>query len=219
MGIAIAASSVWASLKRHSVEPSPRRSGPTWSELLSSHAKGLMACAFFHVDTVLLRRFYVFVFIYHDSRRIRIVGVTANPVTGWVTRQARNISMTLADEANEVRSLIRDRDTKYTASFDAVYAAGGTRNIKTRIGAPRANAICERVIGTLRRECLERMLILGRRHLETVLIEYVEHYNSHCPRRSLGQRAPSALDTTPALIGDVGLARLRRSDRLGGLIQ
>ena len=177
-----------------------------------------MACDFFHVDTVLLRRLYVLVFIHHDSRRVRIVGVTANPATDWVTQQARNISMPLADEAKAVTFLVRDRDTKYTASFDAVFAAEGTRTIKTPVRAPRANAICERVIGTLRRECLNRTLILGRRHLETVLAEYVEHYNSHRPHRSLGQRSPYALDTTPALIGDVDLTKLRRSDRLGGLI-
>ena len=181
MGVIIAASSVWAILKRHGIEPSPRRSGPTWAEFLTAQAKGLMACDFFHVDTVLLRRLYVLVFIHHDTRRVRIAGGTAKPVTDWVTQQARNLSMDLADQANTVKFLIRDRDTKYTASFDAVFAAEGTRIIKSPVRAPRANAICERVIGTLRRECLDRMLILGRRHLEAVLAEYVEHYNSHRP--------------------------------------
>ena len=164
---------------------------------------------------MLLRRLYVLVFIHHDTRLVRIAGVTAKPVADWVTQQARNLSMELADQADAVKFLIRDRDTKFTASFDAVFAAEGIRIIKTPVRAPRANAICERVIGTLRRECLDRMLILGRRHLEAVLAEYVEHYNSHRPHRSLGQRAPSASDTTPALIGDVDLARLRRTDRLG----
>jgi transposase InsO family protein len=218
MGIVIAASSVWAILKRHGVDPSPRRSGPTWAEFLSAQAKGLMACDFFHVDTVLLRRLYVLVFIHHETRLVRIAGVTANPITGWVTQQARNLSMDLADQANAVKFLIRDRDTKFTASFDTVFAAEGTRIIKSPVRAPRANAICERVIGTIRRECLDRMLILGRRHLEAVLSEYVEHYNSHRPHRSLNQRSPSALDTTSAHIGDVDPARLRRTDHLGGLI-
>ena len=112
---------------------------------------------------MLLRRLYVLVFIHHDSRRVRFVGVTANPATDWVTQQARNISMELADEAKAVTFLVRDRDTKYTASFDAVFAAEGTRTIKTPVRAPRVNAICERVIGTLRRECVNRPLILGRR--------------------------------------------------------
>jgi putative transposase len=218
MGIVIAASSVWAILKRHGVEPSPRRSGPTWAEFLAAQAKGLMACDFFHVDTVLLRRLYVLVFIHHDTRLVRIAGVTANPVTAWVAQQARNVSMDLADQANSVKFLIRDRGTKFTASFDAVFAAEGNRIIKTPVRAPRANAICERVIGTLRRECLDRMLILGRRHLETVLAEFVAHYNSQRPHRSLSQRAPSALASTAALIGDVDLASLRRTDHPGGLI-
>ncbi|MHB1519603.1 MAG: hypothetical protein ACYCYQ_15205, partial [Acidimicrobiales bacterium] len=165
MGIVIAPSSVWAILKRHGVEPSPRRSGPTWAEFLATQAKGLMACDFFHVDTVLLRRLYVLVFIQHDSRLVRIAGVTAKPVADWVTQQARNLSMELANQATAVKFLVRDRDTKYTASFDAVFAAEGVRVIKTPVQAPRANAICERVIGTIRRECLDRMFILGRRHL------------------------------------------------------
>lgn len=177
-----------------------------------------MACDFFHVDTVLLRRLYVLVFIHHETRLVRIVGITANPVTGWVTQQARNLSMELAEHANPVKFLIRDRDAKFTASFDAVFAAEGTRVIKSPIRAPRANAICERVIGTIRRECLDRTLIFGRRHLEAVLAEYIEHYNSHRPHRSLSQRPPAAPDVTPPTIGDIDVARLRRADLLGGLI-
>ncbi|MHB1777556.1 MAG: integrase core domain-containing protein [Acidimicrobiales bacterium] len=218
MGVVIAASSVWAILKRHGIEPSPLRSGPTWAEFLTAQAKGLMACDFFHVDTGLLRRLYVLVFIHHDTRLVRIAGVTAKPVTDWVSQQAGNLSIDLADQANAVKFLIRDRDTKFTASFDAVFAAEGTRIIKSPVRAPRANAICERVIGTMRRECLDRMLILGRRHLEAVLAEYVEHYNSHRPHRSLSQRPPTGSDATPPTTGDVDTARLRRADRLGGLI-
>jgi hypothetical protein len=127
MGVTIAASSVWAILKRHGIEPSPRRSGPTWAGFLSAQAKGLMACDFFHVDTVLLRRLYVLVFIHHEKRLVRIAGVTAMPSADWVTQQARNLSMDLADQADAVKFLIRDRDTKFTASFDAVFAADGVR--------------------------------------------------------------------------------------------
>ncbi len=217
MGIVLAPSSVWAILKRHGIEPSPRRTGPTWSEFLTSQAKGLMACDFFSVDTVLLRRLYVLVFIHHDTRHVRIAGVTAKPVADWVTQQARNLSMELAEQAGAIKFLIRDRDTKFTASFDAVFAADGIKIIKSPVRAPRANAICERVIGSLRRECLDRMLIFGSRHLETVLAEYVEHYNSHRPHRSLSQRAPSAPDMPPPR-DDVDGARLRRTDCLAGLI-
>ncbi len=174
MGVVIAPSSVWAILY-HGIEPSPRRSGPTWAEFLAAQTKGLMACDLFHVDTVLLRRLYVLVFIHHDSRFVRIAGITANPVAAWVTQQARNLSMELADGANAIKFVIRDRDAKFTASYDALFAADGTRNIKTPVRAPPANAICERVVGTRRRECLDRTLILGRRHLEAVLAEYVEH--------------------------------------------
>ena len=149
MGVVIAPSSVWAILKRHGIDPSPRRSGPTWAEFLATQAKGLMACDFFHVDTVLLRRLYVLVFIHHDTRLVRIAGITSNPVASWVTEQGRNLSMELADQANALKFLIRDRDTKYTASFDSVFAADGARVIKIPISAPRANAICERVIGTV----------------------------------------------------------------------
>jgi hypothetical protein len=161
MGTAIAPSSVWAILKRHGVEPSPRRSGPTWAGFLSAQAKSLMACDFFHVDTVLLRRLYVLVFIHHDTRLVRIAGVTAKPVAEWVTQQARNLSMDLADHADRVKFLICDSDTTFTASFDAVFAADAVRVIRTPVRAPRVNAICERVIGTIRRECLDQMLILG----------------------------------------------------------
>jgi putative transposase len=126
--------------------------------------------------------------------------------------------MELAAQTNPVKFLICDRDPKFTASFDAVFAAEGTRVITTPVRAPRANAICERVIGTIRRECLDRMLILDCRHLEAVLAEYVEHYNAHRPHRSLSQRPPAAPDVTSPTIGNVDIARLRRADRLGGLI-
>jgi transposase len=218
MGIPIAASSVWAILKRHDIEPSPRRSGPSWAEFLTAQAKGLSACDFFSVDTVLLRRIYVLFFIHHDTRTIRIAGATAHPGSDWVTQQARNLCLELADQANVVKFLIRDRDTKFSSSFDAVFGAEGIRIIKTPVRAPRANAVAERFVGTVRRECFDRMLILGRRHLEAVLSEYVEHYNHHRPHRSLGQHPPSKADETRGPIGNVNAERLRRSDVLGGLI-
>ena len=218
IGIAIESSSVWAILKRHDVEPSPRRSGPTWAEFLAAQAQGLLACDFFSVDTVLLRRLYVLFFTHHDSRRIQIAGVTAEPATDWVTQQARNIPMELADQEAAVKFLIWDRDTKFAKSFDVVFAAEGIRVIKTPVRAPRANAIAERFVGTIRRECLDRTLILGRRHLEAVLDEYAEHYNLHRPHRSLSQRAPFSGDTTSAPICEADSGHLQRTDVLGGLI-
>ena len=114
--------------------------------------------------------------------------------------------------------MIRDHDTKFTASFDAVLGAEGIRIIKTPIRAPRANVIAERFVGTIRRECLDRFLILGRRHLEVVLAEYVGHYNGHRPHRSLDQRCPSTVTETTAPVTEPDPAGIRRSDVLGGLI-
>ena len=133
----LAPSSVWAILKRRGIDPAPRRSGPTWREFLHAQAKGLIACDFFSVDTVLLRRLYVLFFIEHGTRLVRIAGVTANPVAGWVTQQARNLCYDLTERTTPVKFLIRDRDTKFTSSFDAVFAAAGIRIIKTPVTAPR----------------------------------------------------------------------------------
>ncbi len=218
MGIVLAPSSVWAILKRRGIDPAPRLSGPTWGEFLHAQAQGLIACDFFSVDTVLLGRLYVLFFIEHNTRHVRIAGVTANPVCGWVTQEARNLCFALAERTTPAKFLIRDRDTKFTSSFDAVFAAEGMRIIKTPIRAPRANAIAERFVGTIRRECLDRLLILGRRHLEAVLTEYVDHYNGHRPHRFLDQRCPSLVNETTPPIANPDSAGIRRTEVHGGLI-
>jgi putative transposase len=194
--------------------PLAKTSGPSWAEFFHAQAQGLVACDFFSVDTLLLRHLYVLFFIEHGTRLVRIAGVRANPVCGWVTQQARNFCFDLTERTTPAKFLIRDRDTKFTSTFDAVFAGEGIRIIKTPIRAPRANAIAERFVGTIRGECLDRLLILGRRHLEVVLAEYVDHYNGHRPHRSLDQRCPEA--TAP--IADPDLAGIRRTDVLGGLI-
>src|ERR1022692_4918574 len=176
-GVRLAPSTVWAILRRHGIDPAPRRSGPTWSEFLRAQAATMLACDFFTVDTVLLRRLYVLFFVEIDTRRVYVTGVTASPVGEWVTQQARNLTFLLAERSRAVEFLIRDRDTKFTASFDEVFRSEGVRIIKTPIRAPRANAFAERFVGTVRRECLDRILIFGRRHLEQVLVEYLAHYN------------------------------------------
>jgi putative transposase len=178
----------------------------------------MLACDFFTVDTVLVRRLYVLFFIEIDTWRIYVSGVTANPVGQWVTQQARNVSFVLVEGARTDKFLIRDRDTKFTASFDEVFRSEGIRIIKIPVRAPRANAFAERFVGTARRECLDRLLILGRRHLEQILTEYLVQYNEHRPHRALDQRAPKRLGQIPASMDDPDPTRLRSTEILGGLI-
>lgn len=188
LGHTIGASTVWSILKRAGIAPSPRRSGPSWAQFLKAQAAGIVACDFFTVDTILLKRRYVLFFIEHHSRRVHLAGITTNPTGAWTTQQARNIAAELADRGAKV--LIRDRDTKFTAGFDAVFGSEGVQVIRSPVRAPKANAIAERWVGTIRRECLDRLLILGPRHLETVLESYTAHYNQHRPHRTLGQHSP-----------------------------
>jgi transposase InsO family protein len=215
LGHQIAPSTVWSILKRAGIDPAPRRSGPTWRQFLTAQAHGILATDFFCVDTVLLHRLYVLFVVEHGTRRVHLLGITANPTGAWVAQQARNLLMDLDDRLAGFAFLIRDRDSKFTGVFDAVFASEGIRILRTPVRAPRANAIAERWIGTVRREILDRMLIVNRRHLETVLAEYLAHFNAHRPHRALHQAAP--LRPLPQGASSPDL-RLRRRDRLGGLI-
>jgi putative transposase len=163
------------------------------------------------VDTVFLRRLYILLVIEHDRRRVHLAGITAHPTGAWVTQQTRNLLIDLGDRADQFRFLIRDRDSKFTAAFDAVFAGADIAILRCPVRTPRANAIVERFIGTLRRECLDHLLIIGPRHLRQVLHEFVEHYNTHRPHRSLGQHPPAG--STPPSSGAT-IHPLRR-DRLG----
>jgi putative transposase len=174
LGCKLAPSTVWQILQDAGIDPAPRRSEQSWRTFLDAQAKTFLAVDFFHVDTALLRRLYVLFFIEHGSRRVHLAGVTAHPTGEWVTQQARNLLMNLEDHAEGLKFLIRDRDAKFTAVFDAVFAAAGVRIIKAPVLAPRANAIAERWIGSARRECLDRMLITGERHLRLVLSDYTD---------------------------------------------
>jgi putative transposase len=205
---------VWTILKAAGLDPAPRRSGPTWQQFLAAQAHAILAVDFAHVDTVFLRRLYVLIVIEHGRRRVHIAGITAHPTGPWVTQQARNLVMDLDDRADRFRFLIHDRDSKFTTAFDAVFTGADIRIINTPVRAPRANAIAERFIGTLRRECLDHLLIIGTRHLTAVLREYVDHYNGHRPHRALHQQPPAG-GTQPR--SEAAIRPLQR-DRLGGLI-
>ena len=196
LGHTIAHSTVWEILTMAGIDPAPRRSGPSWSEFLSAQAHRIISCDFLHIDTVLLDRLYVLIFVEHETMKLHVVGVTANPTGCWVAQQARNLAMDLGERMAELRFLIRDRDTKYTTMFDAVLEADAIEIIRTPPCAPRANAICERLVGTLRRELLDRILILGPAHARRILGEYAVHYNGHRPHQSLNQRHPNAAATT-----------------------
>jgi putative transposase len=215
LGYRIGASTVWTMLQRVGVDPAPKRSALTWRQFLRVQAKGVLAVDFFTVDTVFLRRLHVLFVIEVATRRVHVLGVTAQPMGEWVAQQARNLCMALDDRAGRFRFLVRDRDAKFTAAFDAAFVAEGIEVLTTPVRAPRANAYAERWVGTVRRELLDRMLILGCRQLRAVLTEYADHYNGHRPHRALGQAPPLGSGEPPAF---VPAGRVVRRDRLGGLI-
>jgi putative transposase len=219
LGLAVAPSTVWEILHAAGIDPAPRRAGPTWQQFLTAQAAGILAVDFLHVDTVLLKRLYVLVFIEHGTRRIHIGGVTAHPTGEWTVQQARNLALALDERFADIRFLIRDRGSNFTSSFDAVFEASGTTILHTAVQAPRMNAICERLVGTLRRELLDRLLILGERHLRAVLAEYQAHYNTARPHQGIAQRIPGRLhDMLRITVTDLDTQRIRRKPILSGLI-
>jgi len=185
-------------------------------EFLNAQAEGILAlaCDFFTVDTITLARLYCFAVVEHATRRVRILGVTANPAGPWVTQQARNLTLELGERIANFKFLIRDRDCKFTSMFDEVFRSEGLRVLLTAPQAPRMNAIMERWVGSARREILDRILILNAAHLRTVLAEYETHFNEHRPHRALGQASP--LKALPDPI-DTNI-KVIRHDRLGGLL-
>jgi putative transposase len=169
------------------------------------------------VDTVLLRRLYALIVIEHGTRRAHLAGITAHPDGAWTTQAARNLLMDLGHRAATVKFLIRDRAGQFTGSFDAVLTAEGIRILASPPQAPRANAICERIIGTLRREALDWLLIVNEHHLRQVLTEYLQHYNTARPHRALGQLTPAQAGTCPPELVNLAEHRIRRKQVLGGL--
>lgn len=185
LGISVSATTVRKILRQAGLGPAGERSGLSWRAFLRAQAASMLAVDFFTVETISLKRLYVLFFIELGSRRVHLVGCTANPTGAWVTQQARQFAWTLQERPSPFRFLIRDRDSKFTRDFDAVFTSEGITIIKTPIRAPKANAIAERFVRTVRGECLDWLLIMNRHHLERVLRVFVDHYNTHRPHRSL----------------------------------
>jgi transposase InsO family protein len=163
---------------------------------------------------VLLRRVHVLFVMEVQTRRVHIAGITAHPTGAWAAQQARNLLMGLGERASSFRFLVRDRDGKFTTAFDGVFAGNGTRVVKAPVRSPRANSYAEQFVGALRRECLDHVLVLGERHLRSVLAEYARHYNGHRPHQGLQQKPPMR---ESGHVVDI-TARIERSQVLGGLI-
>ncbi|TJZ95159.1 integrase core domain-containing protein [Actinacidiphila oryziradicis] len=217
LGHRVGASTIRRILRSAGLGPAPRRSpagGPTWRAFLRAQASGLLAADFFHVDTVVLKRLYVFAVMEVGTRTVRILGVTTHPTVAWATQLARNLLSDLGQRASGFRYLLRDRDCRYTQAFDAVFTADDIEILKTAPQAPRMNAHAERFIRTARAECTDQMLIYNEQHLRHVLAEYTQHYNCGRAHRALQLRAP-ADDPDPI---PFPAQRIHRHDILSGLI-
>ena len=216
VGVAVSATSVRKVLLEAGLQPAPGRARSSWRAFLRQQAASVLACDFLTVETAFLQRIYVLFFISLATRRIEYIACTSKPDGRWVSQQARNLAIQLGDE-HPFRYLVHDRDTKFSAGFDEVFRTEGIDVIRTPVQAPNANAYAERWVRTLRADCLDRILILGRRHLEHVLRVYRRHYNEHRPHRALRLLPPEGRAPTP-LNPRRPSEHLQRRDLLGGLI-
>ncbi|MFJ1609666.1 integrase core domain-containing protein [Streptomyces sp. NPDC088253] len=217
LGHPIAPSIVWEILHAAGIDPAPRKSGPAWRQFLTAQAEGILAADFFHIDTTLGRRMYAMAFLEHGTRSLHPADVTHHPTWERATQQTRDTASDLGTRMESWRFILRDRNTRYTAPFDAVFASEDMDVLLNAPPAPRMNTQCERVIGTIRREALDRILVMNEAHARHVLAEFQEHYNGHRPHQARDQRPPDSAEQSSTFHGPNG-RRLLRTRILGGAI-
>ena len=186
-------------------------------QVLTTQAKGIVAVDFVHVDTAFLKRIYALIVVEHGSRRAHLAGITANPTGAWTAQAARNVLMEFGERVDTLTVVLRDRDSRFTRAVDAVVAAAGVWILASPTQAPRSNAICERTMGSLRRELLDQLLMVNERHLRRVLAVYLRHFNTARPHRSLRQLAPAQAETRPPTPIDLANYRVQRRPIHDGL--
>jgi putative transposase len=218
-GLTVSATLVRNVLERAGIPPAPERAASSWRSFLRQHGDSILACDLFTVDSVWLRQLYVPFFVSIGTRRVEYVACTSKPDTVWMTQRARNLVMDLDDRSERPRFLIYDRDTKFSRAFDSIFRSEGVEIVRTPIRAPNANAHAERWVGSVRKECLDRLLIFGRRQLEHVLRVYIRHFNQQRPHRALDLRPPDRdSGTNPPPTATLCTPQVQRHDLLGGLL-